>query len=304
MQKDNNEEITVKKETDIAGSVSVFLKDEKAWFLYKRSEKISKVFFLLTRHLSDDQVLKSHIRIKALDLMSKAQLLLSKKGQAIDKGEGVVLEALSLISLSDTAYAAELQSQKNHEIIVKELESFIHDLSTWAGEQSSLSFISSAVFEMSDVGFKQNDMSNSEQSNSQVNNQESKIPVLRGGLSGTNNKKTDQVIGAFATVNGTNKGDISRYGTDKSDRAQPSISNAAKSSVLQNQMSDMRKNNRQEAIIKAIEKHGEVSIKDLVSVVKGCSEKTIQRELILLVSSGVLLKTGERRWSRYSIISN
>ncbi len=32
-----------------------------------------------------------------------------------------------------------------------------------------------------------------------------------------------------------------------------------------------------------------------------CSEKTLQRELILMVKNGVLNKTGEKRWSRYFV---
>jgi hypothetical protein len=61
------------------------------------------------------------------------------------------------------------------------------------------------------------------------------------------------------------------------------------------------KNDRQVTIINTIKEKGELSIKDLTDVIKGCSEKTIQRELISLVTDGVLYKTGERRWSRYSL---
>ncbi len=42
-----------------------------------------------------------------------------------------------------------------------------------------------------------------------------------------------------------------------------------------------------------------VSIKDIARVVQGCSEKTIQRELAVLVQQKVIQKVGERRWSLY-----
>ena len=42
-------------------------------------------------------------------------------------------------------------------------------------------------------------------------------------------------------------------------------------------------------------------IKDLTPVIKGCSEKTIQRELATLVDKGIVNKEGERRWSVYSM---
>lgn len=43
----------------------------------------------------------------------------------------------------------------------------------------------------------------------------------------------------------------------------------------------------------------ELMIKDITLHLKDVSEKTIQRELLLLVAKGVLKKKGERRWSRY-----
>lgn len=45
-----------------------------------------------------------------------------------------------------------------------------------------------------------------------------------------------------------------------------------------------------------------LSIKDIAFSIKDCSEKTIQRELVSMVSEGVLKKEGERRWSRYTLI--
>jgi hypothetical protein len=65
--------------------------------------------------------------------------------------------------------------------------------------------------------------------------------------------------------------------------------------------SDMRKTNRRNLILNTIKKKGGVMIKDLVPIVRGCSEKTIQRELALLISSGVIKKEGERRWSIYKM---
>jgi predicted HTH transcriptional regulator len=58
---------------------------------------------------------------------------------------------------------------------------------------------------------------------------------------------------------------------------------------------------RQQSIIKELRNKGQLTVKDLAEKIRGCSEKTIQRELLSLVGSGVLKKEGERRWSRYSI---
>jgi len=61
------------------------------------------------------------------------------------------------------------------------------------------------------------------------------------------------------------------------------------------------KSNRQEIIINLLKKGNELGIKDFTSSIKGCSEKTIQRELVSLVAKGQIKKEGEKRWSRYSL---
>lgn len=64
---------------------------------------------------------------------------------------------------------------------------------------------------------------------------------------------------------------------------------------------DAKKSSRKEAILSIIRKRGAVNIKDISSVVIDCSEKTIQRELSSLVAVGTLKRSGERRWSLYSL---
>jgi hypothetical protein len=58
---------------------------------------------------------------------------------------------------------------------------------------------------------------------------------------------------------------------------------------------------RRNTLLKLTKDKGSVSIKECVSVINDCSEKTIQRELTALVDQNILKKTGEKRWSRYSL---
>ena len=62
-----------------------------------------------------------------------------------------------------------------------------------------------------------------------------------------------------------------------------------------------KKNSRQGSIISVLKTQSNLTIKDFVKVIKDCSEKTIQRDLIELVDKGIVKKEGERRWSRYSL---
>ena len=65
-------------------------------------------------------------------------------------------------------------------------------------------------------------------------------------------------------------------------------------------ISDIQKD-RREAVLSVIKNNGKASIKDISTLIRGVSEKTIQRELLALIAAGKVLKQGERRWSTYSL---
>ncbi len=67
-------------------------------------------------------------------------------------------------------------------------------------------------------------------------------------------------------------------------------------------LSDSPIKDRRDAILSVIRNKGTASIKDISTLVRGVSEKTIQRELSALIGSGAVLKQGERRWSTYSLL--
>ena len=53
-------------------------------------------------------------------------------------------------------------------------------------------------------------------------------------------------------------------------------------------------------ILEVIRKQKNASIKDISAIVKNYSEKTIQREIMALISQGLVRREGERRWSVYT----
>jgi hypothetical protein len=63
----------------------------------------------------------------------------------------------------------------------------------------------------------------------------------------------------------------------------------------------VKKNSRQSIIINLLKRKKEIMIKDVSPLIDGVSEKTIQRELLAMVQAGILNKTGEKRWSRYTL---
>lgn len=75
-------------------------------------------------------------------------------------------------------------------------------------------------------------------------------------------------------------------------------------SIINRTNNGKRHSNRQNIILSLFDKKDKITIRDAVSAVEGCSEKTIQREVMSLVEDGVLLKEGERRWSTYRRAQN
>lgn len=56
---------------------------------------------------------------------------------------------------------------------------------------------------------------------------------------------------------------------------------------------------RMSLILDIVRRKRSVSIKGIAAEIKGCSEKTIQRELNILIEQGLVRREGERRWSVY-----
>lgn len=59
---------------------------------------------------------------------------------------------------------------------------------------------------------------------------------------------------------------------------------------------------RRRAIKDTLAVKGQVTIKDILAKLPDFSEKTLQRELISMIHDGVVVKDGERRWRRYSLV--
>jgi DNA-binding transcriptional ArsR family regulator len=60
---------------------------------------------------------------------------------------------------------------------------------------------------------------------------------------------------------------------------------------------------RREAVLAVLESKGPSYIKDISTVIRDVSEKTIQRELSSLVAEGLVAREGERRWSTYRLVT-
>jgi len=80
----------------------------------------------------------------------------------------------------------------------------------------------------------------------------------------------------------------SNKGQTMSDKGQSVSDNASRTS-------------RRDAILAILSEKGPSYIKDISTVIRDVSEKTVQRELQALVSEGVIERSGERRWTQYTL---
>ena len=127
-------------------------------------------------------------------------------------------------------------------------------------------------------------------------------------------REIDQVVGLLKdrlTINAENAGyvlseqffktpDLFSSGFSKGQELQPKTS--SQKTISNGQVAvQQKKSQRQEVIVGVLKGQSNLTIKDFSKVIKDCSEKTIQRELLELVDKGIVKKDGERRWSRYSL---
>jgi hypothetical protein len=68
-----------------------------------------------------------------------------------------------------------------------------------------------------------------------------------------------------------------------------------------NTRNDANHDDRRKIILALIKQKPALTVKDIARSIPHVSEKTIQRELLSMVSVGILFKRGERRWSTYSL---
>ncbi len=59
---------------------------------------------------------------------------------------------------------------------------------------------------------------------------------------------------------------------------------------------------RRERVTDVLRDNPDATIKDIVGVVTDCSEKTIQRELMSMIKDNIVVREGERRWSKYKLV--
>jgi hypothetical protein len=130
--------------------------------------------------------------------------------------------------------------------------------------------------------------------------EEKKIVVLDKVLSIESVSETEKDINEIVVFE--NKEKVEFVTEEKIEKKTPTITihnNTQNIKTINNISMDI--GSRRKRILEIVKSRGAVTINEFIESIKGISSKTIQRELTSLVLSGTLKKTGERRWSKYSL---
>ena len=265
-------------------------------FILAKNERLTSAVYMITALLSDNEPLKWKTRELSLKLLSDLPLSLSSssgrgyKRQTLYRyanTEGVLVALDEMLSLISVAIAGGSVSQMNFTILQKEYTALKNTIATNFSTQNFNSYwlsgreqlLPPAVFNHS-----LNHLSNINKVVQQEAPRESKL----------NSDYSDQVSIKNNFSNSNNQTIKDKTLSVKS-VSNPKINNTKTGLIGQ------VKNDRQTTIVEYLKGHSWASIKDIAGQIPDCSSKTVQRELVELVNSGVLQKTGDRRWSRYAV---
>jgi hypothetical protein len=249
----------------------LFSGDSYGLFVFKKTERIVTAIYMLTGLMSDKEPMREKLRALATEMLSNA-LGMSERVWGEETFQKNLLGSLSEISvLFDIAETAKMISKMNHQIISRELKNITDFLIT-----------SSSNYSSAKIAFPK-DMFDGNYNYIPEQTYQTKLPEAQTDLS---------IEDQLTTLDESLK--------DIKDSQKSKEENKKSFTKISNSTTPIKdKNNRQDIILSMLEKGAKLTIKDFAKNIKDCSEKTIQRELIVLVSKGIIKKEGERRWSKY-----
>lgn len=274
-------------------------KDNHIKVIQDRFNNIAAALYLVTNHLSDDEPLKTNIRDTIHIVLEEFLEVSDISGTFLDSRLGHIRNLLRIATI------ANLVSSQNVVLLDNEISIVQNNIRDMYKQNSNI------AIDISEILFLKTDSLNESNQTSFQN------PKELSGLSAETNMQN--VYGAEFTARA--QGSISQNSQKtKTNMLTSNIGqnnnqkitlNQIQKPILTNQGNDRPVYNsipkkesisqRQALIIKEIRSKDHLTIRDLIGKIEGCSEKTIQRELLSLVETGILKKEGERRWSRYSI---
>lgn len=272
-----NQKDTQKTETNHKGhnDVSNFtaLLDKPFYeFVNKKTEKIITALYLVSDCMDNSDPIREKLRLIGVRLMSDIYHL--SVASPVDRQTEIALPLSNIseiISLLKVSFMVGFISEMNALILQDELVKLATQLRESINQDKNyLLSLDSKMFAVEPI------VSNKNNGRNDQLNMESNLALNNSFYKG------QRLDVSFINKLSPLENDVSN--SKKTQRSSPS-----------------ERNNRREKILSLIKNKKDISIKDISLSFPDCSEKTISRELNVLISKGHVKKTGAKRWSRYQI---
>jgi len=258
--------------------------------LNKKTEKLTLALYLVSGLLSDKEPLKWKIRDKAIVLLDYAKGAIDEGENVSDREDSFMRVSHEIVALLEIASLSGMVSDMNYSVLKREcfhaLDVF-RSVRAYEKKHGGVLFLDN-FFVADDSVTGEHDRPVSAVSffdePASVRGAPPRADAAKGSYKG--HGKGQQ-----------SKGHIFPLGTIQGKMA-PSQKEPPKNFV---DRSPRQGHDRKDTILDMFKKNKgtEFTIRDISENVSGCSAKTIQRELAALVLAGTLIRTGDRRWSRY-----
>jgi len=251
--------------------------DSVLWTIQKKAERLTTAIYMITDFYDNRESLKWGLREKCLAVMTLIlkelkDINTSSAETILHRTKNSIVEILSLI---DIAEKINLISEMNASIIRGEYIS-LHKMAKESVDSGGL--VGSITFPDNFFTFTKD-----------------------SGIKDTNVIQKDILTDAYKGHNQLNK--LGYKGHEVKTLYTGKNIDDIKDKISVNTSNYRNKNKsgykRREIILQILKTKEEVSIKDITAAISGCSEKTIQRDLMTLIKMGNVKRKGERRWSTY-----
>ena len=232
--------------------------------LFGKIQKMSTACYILTNHLNDNEPLKNRIRECSTSLIKD---IFSTNEDSFKNRTYFFTFAEKtineLIVLFDIVFLIKLVSESNYNIMFRELISTKEAIVKLQAEADKKPFLPESFFL-------------------------EEIPLL------TENKPS---LPTLAEIKEKLKNNVLRQAHNSGYKGHYSVlykvnNNGAKSAD---------KEKRRSSILDFIKKNSDVGIKEICNHLVGVGGKTVQRELARMLEERVIVRVGNKRWSRYSL---
>lgn len=268
-QKDMNQKDThITSAMGVPNAVALSLNNLTAF--KEKSLKMAAALHLVTELFSETEPIRSALREQAIALvLVAADRRIMESSESIDGAQYVLDTTLSLIEVLNKS---RLLSDMNTTILITELGQLTTLLGSIAIPSAKLSeLVLHDLFASSDGASMTEPITPAAPTHKTIFSASSVVPEAQ---SKTTPSPRTPTAPAATTASKT----------------QPA--------VIKKTQPVAEKTNRRDQILACIANQGS-SIKDIAHAVKGCSEKTIQRELNAMIEQGMVVREGEKRWSIY-----